>query len=71
MCRYSAFYGNNFLFQTNLGFGVRSWRYSIYVVDGVIQKQFIEPGFADDYVDDPFEVSGAETMLEYLAGQQK
>ncbi|WP_432471477.1 glutathione peroxidase [Amphritea sp. HPY] len=45
-----------------LGFGDRSWRYSMLVVDGVIEKQFIEP----DLPGDPFQVSDADTMLEYI-----
>lgn len=53
--------------KENLGFGERSWRYSMHVVDGVIKKMFIEDGFSDNCADDPFEVSDAQTMLEYLA----
>ncbi len=56
--------------KNNLGFGLRSWRYSMQVTDGVIKKMFIEPGFSDDCPDDPFEVSDAETMLSYLRGDQ-
>lgn len=52
--------------KDNLGFGMRSWRYSMYVVDGEIQNMFSEPGFSDDCPDDPFEVSDADTMIEYL-----
>lgn len=52
--------------KDNLGFGERSWRYSLYVEDGVIKKAFIEPGFSHDCPDDPFEVSDADTMLAYL-----
>ncbi len=52
--------------KDNLGFGARSWRYSMYVEDGVIKKMFIEPGFSDNCPDDPFEVSDADTMLDYL-----
>ena len=52
--------------KNNLGFGDRSWRYSMYVVNGEIEKMFIEPGFSDNFGDDPFEVSGADTMLAYL-----
>jgi thioredoxin-dependent peroxiredoxin len=52
--------------KNNLGFGDRSWRYSMYVEDGVIKKMFIEPGFSDDCEEDPFEVSDAKTMLDYL-----
>ena len=52
--------------KENLGFGNRSWRYSMYVIDGQIKKMFMEPGFSDNCLNDPFEVSGAETMLNYL-----
>jgi len=50
-----------------IGFGKRSWRYSMLVDDGVIQKMFIEP----DLPGDPFEVSDADTMLEFLAPTAK
>jgi len=56
--------------KDDLGFGKRSWRYSMYVDDGEIKKIFIEPGFTDDCPDDPFEVSDADTMLTYLKEQQ-
>ena len=52
--------------KENLGFGLRSWRYSMFVDDGEIKKAFIEPGFSDDCPMDPFEVSDADTMLNYL-----
>ena len=52
--------------KDNLGFGLRSWRYSMVVNDGTIEKIFIEPDFADNAPADPFEVSDADTMLEYL-----
>ncbi len=52
--------------KNNLGFGDRSWRYSMYVEDGVITKLFIEPGMMDNCPTDPFEVSDADTMLAYL-----
>ena len=48
--------------KEDLGFGKRSWRYSMLVKDGVIEKQFIEP----DVPGDPFEVSDADTMLNYI-----
>jgi peroxiredoxin len=56
--------------KRNLGFGERSWRYSMYVVNGVIEKMFIEPGFSDDCPTDPFEVSDAGTMMTYLKSKQ-
>ncbi|MFA5131722.1 MAG: peroxiredoxin [Candidatus Paceibacterota bacterium] len=54
--------------KTNLGFGDRSWRYSMHVVDGVIKKMFIEDGMMDNCETDPFLVSDASTMLAYLKG---
>lgn len=48
--------------KADLGFGKRSWRYSMLVKDGVIEKMFIEP----DVPGDPFEVSDAETLLKYI-----
>lgn len=51
--------------KNDLGFGDRSWRYSMLVRDGMIEKMFIEP----DVPGDPFEVSDADTMLAYLAPQ--
>ncbi|RZM80925.1 glutathione peroxidase [Pseudoalteromonas rubra] len=52
--------------KKELGFGKRSWRYSMLVKDGVIEKMFIEP----DLPGDPFEVSDADTMLEYINPEQ-
>ena len=48
--------------KADIGFGKRSWRYSMLVKDGVIDKMFIEP----DLPGDPFEVSDADTMLDYI-----
>lgn len=52
--------------KDNVGFGMRSWRYSMLVDDGEIVKSFIEDGFGDNCPTDPFEVSDADTMLNYL-----
>lgn len=49
--------------KEDLGFGKRSWRYSMLVRNGVIEKMFIEP----DVPGDPFEVSDADTMLAWVA----
>jgi len=48
--------------KEDLGFGKRSWRYSMLVRDGVIEKMFVEP----EEPGDPFQVSDADTMLKYL-----
>ena len=53
--------------KDNLGFGKRSWRYSMLVNDGKIEKMFIEP----EKEGDPFEVSDADTMLKYVAPEWK
>ena len=55
--------------KSNLGFGMRSWRYSMYVEDGEIKKTFSEAGYEDNCPTDPFEVSDADTMLAYLKGR--
>ena len=52
--------------KDNLGFGMRSWRYSMLVKDGEIQKVFSESGKQDNCPTDPFEVSDADTMLDYV-----
>lgn len=54
--------------KSNIGFGLRSWRYSMFVNDLKIEKIFVEPGFSDNCQTDPFEVSDADTMLAYLKG---
>jgi thioredoxin-dependent peroxiredoxin len=52
--------------KSNLGFGMRSWRYSMVVNDGKIEKVFAEAGYSDNCETDPFEVSDVDTMLAYL-----
>jgi peroxiredoxin len=52
--------------KSNLGFGYRSWRYSAVIDDGQVEKVFAEDGLRDNADTDPFEVSGVDTMLEYL-----
>ena len=49
--------------KSNLGFGMRSWRYSMVVDNGEIEKLFVEADFGDNCPTDPFEVSDADTML--------
>lgn len=48
--------------KADLGFGKRSWRYSMLVKDGVVEKMFVEP----EVDGDPFEVSDADTMLSWI-----
>ncbi len=49
--------------KDDLGFGMRSWRYSMLVKDGIIDKIFVEP----EKPGDPFENSDADTMLSYIS----
>ena len=48
--------------KSDLNFGKRSWRYSMLVRDGTVEKMFIEP----DEPGDPFKVSDADTLLHYV-----
>jgi peroxiredoxin len=52
--------------KENLGFGYRSWRYSMLVEDSQVVKLFSEPGQIDNCPDDPFTTSDADTLLSYL-----
>merc|ERR1711912_159822 len=56
--------------KSNLGFGMRSWRYSMLVNDCKVEKMFVEPDFSDNCPTDPFEVSDVDTMLAYLKGTE-
>ena len=57
--------------KDNLGFGQRSWRYSMLVENGEIVKVFSEAGKEDNCPTDPFEVSDADTMLTYIRGRKQ
>jgi len=52
--------------KQNIGFGPRSWRYSMIVSNYVVEAMFVEPGLRDNADNDPFEVSDVYTMLDYL-----
>lgn len=53
--------------KAELCFGKRSWRYSMVVKDGVIEKMFVEPNEEGD----PYGASSAESMLTYLNPEAK
>lgn len=55
--------------KENLGFGSRSWRYSMLVDDNNIIKLFSEPGQIDNCPEDPFTNSDVNTLLDYLKQQ--
>ncbi|MGJ8693132.1 MAG: glutathione peroxidase [Thalassotalea sp.] len=53
--------------KSDIGFGKRSWRYSMLVKNGIIDQMFIE----EDVPGDPFKVSDADTMLNYIAPEHQ
>ena len=53
--------------KEHLGFGYRSWRYSMVVNDGVIEEWFEEPGINDQGSDDdPYLITDPDTMIAAL-----
>ena len=53
--------------KDHLGFGQRSWRYSMIVEDGKIVEWFEEPGINDNGLDDdPYGETKPEKMLDTL-----
>ena len=49
--------------KSNVGFGIRSWRYAIVVNDNVIENIFAEEGFGDNIDSDPYEISSPENVF--------
>ena len=48
-------------------FGMRSWRHSSFIINGVVKKMFIEDGINNlGETGDPYEVSDPQTMLDYV-----
>jgi peroxiredoxin len=59
--------GMSCVWDSERGFGERSWRYAAVIDDGKIEKLFIEGGdVIQNSGPDPFEVSGGDFVLEYL-----
>jgi len=61
--------GMSTMWDTERGFGERSWRYSVVLNNMKIEKIFVEGGTGGPIQNsgpDPFEVSDAGTMLTYL-----
>jgi len=52
--------------KSNLGFGMRSWRYAAIVKNCKIEKWFVEPGFSDNCETDPYGETKPETVMQYL-----
>jgi peroxiredoxin len=54
------------------GFANRSWRYAIYVVNGIVQQAYIEPGFNhNDEDDDPYTCTDPETMIQHIEAENR
>ncbi len=57
--------------KSNLGFGLRSWRYAAVVDNGVIEKLFVEAGQRDNADTDPYETTTPEVVFEYVVSKVK
>ena len=51
--------------KNNLGFGDRSWRYSMLVDNGNIIKIFSELNMSNNHKTDPFSVSSVHNMINF------
>jgi len=58
--------GMECVWSSERGFGSRSWRYSMVIANGKIEKLFEEQPRVMNSEADPFEVSDSETMVKYL-----
>ena len=66
-CQFTRGMGMSCVWSTERGFGERSWRYSMVVNDGVIEKMFVEgDSIVQNSDPDPFECTDADTMSAYL-----
>ena len=52
--------------KSNLGFGMRSWRYAMVLDNGVVEQWFEEPGREDNCDSDPYSVTSPENVLSTL-----
>ena len=68
-CHFTRGVGMSCTWESERGFGERSWRYSAFVSDGVVKKAFVEQPFVQNSGPDPLEVSDADTMLNYIKEQ--
>ena len=70
-CAFTRAVGMSCTWDTERGFGERSWRYSALIDDGVVTKVFIEQPFVQNSKEDPFEVTNAETMMAFIQSVPK
>ncbi|MET0270935.1 MAG: peroxiredoxin [Sphingomonas sp.] len=58
--------------KNHLGFGDRSWRYSMVVENGKVVAWFEEPGINDEGADeDPYGASAPDNVIEWLKNNPK
>jgi hypothetical protein len=70
-CAFTRGMGMSCTWDSERGFGERSWRYSAVFNDMKIEKLFVEGGgVTQNFGPDPFEVSDAGTMLTYLQSKK-
>jgi len=66
-CLFTRGMGMSSTWDTERGFGERSWRYSVVINDMKVEKMFIEGGaVTQNSGPDPFLVSDVDTMIKYL-----
>ena len=65
-CLFTRGVGMSCTWESERGFGERSWRYSALVEDGIVKQVFIEQPMVQNSEADPYEVTDADTMLSYL-----
>jgi thioredoxin-dependent peroxiredoxin len=64
--------GMSCTWDSERGFGERSWRYAAVINNMKIEKLFVEGGaVTQNSGPDPFEVSDVNTMLNYLKAAKK
>lgn len=63
--------GFSTLWDSERGFGERSWRYSMVVDDMKIEKVFTEKDLTQNDPEDPFDKTSADTMMAYLTENKK
>lgn len=62
--------GMSCMWDSERGFGERSWRYSAVINDMKVEKLFCEQPFIQGSGPDPFAVSDCKTMLNYLKSKK-
>jgi len=71
-CLFTRGMGMSSVWDSNRGFGERSWRYAAVINDMKIEKIFIEAGkVINNSEADPYEVSDADSMVKYLQSVKK